>query len=124
MNKTIVSLAAALMVVLVSAGAASAAGSSTSSSPQTVKIGAGYAGRFRITPELVLEITVVDGHAFAQLTGQDRFEIFPTSATDFYWKVVDASLTFTLDAKGSASGIVLHQNGQDIPGERLADTTS
>jgi len=96
MNKTFVALAAGLVLASTLANSATADRTSPVSPAQPPKIGAGYAGRFRITPDLVLEITVVDGRAFAQLTGQDRFEIYPTSATEFYWKVVEASLTFSM----------------------------
>jgi CubicO group peptidase (beta-lactamase class C family) len=52
-------------------------------------------------------------HAFVQLTGQHRLEIFPESATEFFLKVVDAQLTFVTDESGWARPIILHQCGQD-----------
>ncbi len=47
----------------------------------------------------------------AQLTGQPSFQIFPESETDFFYKVVDAQLTFVKDTNGKVTKLVLHQGG-------------
>ena len=48
----------------------------------------------------------------AQLTGQSSLEIFPESETEFFYKVVDAQLTFVKNNKGEVTSLILHQNGQ------------
>jgi CubicO group peptidase (beta-lactamase class C family) len=50
--------------------------------------------------QAILAVTREGDHLFAQLTGQPRFEIFPRSANEFFWKVVDAQVTFTRDDAG------------------------
>jgi CubicO group peptidase (beta-lactamase class C family) len=45
----------------------------------------------------VMTVTKEGQHLYAQLTGQPRFEIFPKSGTEFFWKVVDAQVTFVKD---------------------------
>ncbi len=40
---------------------------------------------------------------YAQLTGQPKFEIFPKGDREFFLKVVDAQLTFDVDAAGKAT---------------------
>jgi len=45
--------------------------------------------------------------------------IFAESETEFFLKVVDAQLSFSLEAAGQAKGLVLHQGGRDIPAKRL-----
>lgn len=75
-----------------------------------------YAGTYRLGPEFDLVVTTEDGKLFVTATGQGRLEVFPQSETEFFYKAVDAQLTFTLDADGKASGLVLHQNGADMPG--------
>jgi len=42
----------------------------------------------------VLTVTRESDHVFAQLTGQPKFEIFPKSPTEFFWKTVNAQVTF------------------------------
>ena len=50
---------------------------------------------------------------------QHEFEVFAYGERDFFYKVVDAQLTFGLGADGRATGVILHQNGRDVPGTRV-----
>lgn len=77
----------------------------------------GYAGDYVLAPGVVLSVTTEEDRLFAQLTGQQRFEIFPMSETEFFYKVVEAQLSFITGEDGTVS-VVLHQNGQDLPGVR------
>ena len=72
-----------------------------------------YVGRYQLAPAFVMTITRDDAHLYAQATGQPRFEIFPESETEFFYKVVDAQITF-----GDQS-LVLHQNGMNMPAKRI-----
>src|SRR5262249_15050437 len=47
----------------------------------------------------------------AQLTGQPSFEVFPESETNFFYKFVDAQLTFVKGTDGKVTELILHQNG-------------
>jgi D-alanyl-D-alanine-carboxypeptidase/D-alanyl-D-alanine-endopeptidase len=76
----------------------------------------GYAGDYVLAPGLVMSVTAEDGRLYAQLTGQDRFEIYPESETQFFYKIVDAQITFAVEDDGSTKSLVLHQNGQNMPG--------
>ena len=80
---------------------------------------AAYAGRYALTPAFVLTVTVKDGRLMVQATGQDEFEVFPESETRFFYRVVDAQITFELGPDGTASALVLHQNGRNRRGGRL-----
>lgn len=79
----------------------------------------GFAGKYELAPNFVLTITLEGDGLYAQATGQPRFQIFPEAEKKFFFKVVDAQLTFTTDDKGKATGLTLHQNGANIPGKRL-----
>ena len=79
---------------------------------------AALVGRYQIAPAVSMTITRIDDRLFAQLTGQPSFEVYPESATAFFFKVVDAQLTFQLGPDGRAIGLVLHQNGRDLPAKR------
>jgi len=75
-------------------------------------------GSYQMGPGVVIAVTRTDDHLFAQLTGQSAYELFPGSPTDFFLKVIDAQVTFQLGPDGRATGLVLHQNGRDLPGKR------
>lgn len=77
-----------------------------------------YVGKYQLAPDRILAITLEKGKIFLQVTGQDQFEIFPSSETDFFLKAVNARLTFQKDATGKVSQVVVHQNG-DIVAKRL-----
>jgi CubicO group peptidase (beta-lactamase class C family) len=69
--------------------------------------------------EAVLTVTREEGRLFAQLTGQPRFEIFPVSADQFVWKVVEAKITFVRDAAGRVTGAVHEQGGRRLDAPKL-----
>ncbi len=69
----------------------------------------------------ILTVTREGDHLFAQLTGQPRFEIFPKSETTFFWKVVEAEVTFVKDDKGRVVRAIHKQGGQTIDAPRLED---
>lgn len=70
-----------------------------------------YAGVYGLTPTFTITISVENGHLYAQATGQNAYRIYASSPTAFFFKVVDAQITFNVDASGNVSGLVLHQNG-------------
>jgi hypothetical protein len=76
----------------------------------------GCVGRYEtaLAPGASMTITRDGTHLFAQLTGQPSAEIFPQSATEFFYTVVDAQITFERDAQGKATAAVLHQMGRDL----------
>ncbi len=80
-----------------------------------------YVGRYELAEGFVLTITREGDRLFSQATGQAKVEIFPSSETEFFLKVVDAQLTFEVGASGPATAVVLHQGGQTIRGPRLED---
>ncbi|HEX6628247.1 MAG TPA: hypothetical protein VF105_09840, partial [Gemmatimonadaceae bacterium] len=56
---------------------------------------------------------------YAQATGQPMVRLWAESETSFFLKEVDAQLDFIRDAQGNTTGLVLHQNGQNIPAQRI-----
>jgi len=84
------------------------------------KIYSDYVGRYDYKSG-VQEITVENGHIFAQLTGQNRFEIFPSGPDAFFFKVVEASLVFQRDKNGVVTGIVHTQNGATFTAPKLSE---
>ncbi len=77
-----------------------------------------YAGEYEITPGFSITITREGNQLFALPTGQGKAELFPESESRFFLKVVDAEIEFVRGADGKVTGLVLHQNGRDMPGQR------
>jgi len=78
-----------------------------------------YVGRYQLAPAAILTVTR-DGRRFmVQLTGQPALEIFAESEKQFFLKVVDAQLTFEVDAQNKPAAVVLHQNGADRRAPRI-----
>lgn len=77
-----------------------------------------YVGAYPLTPQFIISITLENGGLQAQATGQSRFPIYAEAKDKFFYKVVNAQLTFTRDANGRVTGLVLHQNGQDLPAKK------
>lgn len=80
-----------------------------------------YAGRYRLTEDLIFTVTRQDDRLFVQLTGQPRFEVFPESETKYFLRVVDAQITFGRGGDGAVDHLELHQNDMDQRAERLVD---
>jgi D-alanyl-D-alanine carboxypeptidase len=77
-----------------------------------------YVGEYELAPGFVLTVTREGDKLMTQATGQEKFEIFPSSATEFFLKVVDAQLTFVVGPDGRAEQLILHQGGRDMPAKR------
>jgi serine-type D-Ala-D-Ala carboxypeptidase/endopeptidase len=78
-----------------------------------------YVGHYQLAPSAMFTVTRRGDALFAQLSGQPTFRIFPESDTKFFYKVVDAQLTFEPDGDGPAGAVVLHQGGRDQRAPRL-----
>lgn len=73
-----------------------------------------YTGRYAFdqAPGLVLTVGRSADTLHAQLTGQGRFTVLPTSDTTFAVQGVAATLIFLRDDKGQANRLILDQGGQ------------
>ncbi len=82
-----------------------------------------YVGRYDYTQGAVLLVTLEGKQLQAQLTGQPKFPIFPSSKDEFYWKLVDARVKFVTDEKGNITNAIHFQNGTQFEAIRLKDET-
>ncbi len=79
----------------------------------------GYVGHYKLGQEMIFTVTREGDHLFAQLSGQPKFEVYPSGPKDFFYTVAAAQLTFVTDANGRAKELILHQNGRDVPAPRI-----
>jgi len=79
----------------------------------------GLVGRYELVPDFILTVRRQGDSLFIQATNQPELEVYPRSATEFFYKVVDAQITFTIDDNGNATQLTLHQNGQNMDAKRI-----
>ncbi len=95
--------------------------------PQTVtvpnKVLEEYVGHYQLQPGALFDITTKDGRLFAQMTGQESYEVYPESKTTFFYTIVEARLIFDRDANGKVHQVRLDQFGMKRPAKRLTDYT-
>ncbi len=72
-----------------------------------------YVGEYQLANK-VFTIRRDGDRLMAQLTGQSFLEIFPESETNFFYKVVDAQITFVKDSQGGVTDLILHQGGLNL----------
>lgn len=63
-------------------------------------------------------VTRVGSHLFAQFAGRNS-EIFPKSETEYFWKDMNAQITFVKDDKGKVTKAIYHHGGQTIVGTKI-----
>ena len=78
-----------------------------------------YVGKYQLAPGAVFTVKKEGSRLLVQLTGQPFFEVFPSSETKFFYKVVDAQLTFVKSKEGEATSLILHQNGINQEAKRM-----
>ncbi len=78
-----------------------------------------YEGEYELAPGFVLAVTLEGNRLMTQATGQSKVEIFASSPTEFFLKVVNAQITFVKDASGAVTGLILHQGGRDMPAKKI-----
>jgi D-alanyl-D-alanine-carboxypeptidase/D-alanyl-D-alanine-endopeptidase len=82
---------------------------------------ADYVGRYQLAPGFVLTVSAGAEGLLAQATGQSPAPVFAGKTDEFFFKVVEASLTFARDASGKVNAVTLHQGGRAMPAPRIAD---
>jgi len=78
-----------------------------------------YVGEYELAQNVRMTVTNEGGQLFIQVTGQSRLPVYAESEAEFFYKVVDAQVTFVIDPAGQVTGIVLHQGGRDTPGKKV-----
>jgi hypothetical protein len=63
-------------------------------------------------------VTRQDQQLVVRLNGQPALPVFASAKDAFFYKAVDAQITFVRDSSGHVTGLVLHQNGAELPAQR------
>ncbi len=66
-----------------------------------------YVGQYELSRDFIITISQYNDHLYAENAGQQKVEIFAESSDVFFFKAVDAQITFTRDEKGKVTGLRL-----------------
>lgn len=86
----------------------------------TAKRYAAYSGRYQVTPQIVLAVSVSQGRLLALLEGRgSQFELTPDEG-DKFWVMKDRGVfvVFQRDADGQVTGVLMHER-EDRVGPRI-----
>jgi predicted SnoaL-like aldol condensation-catalyzing enzyme len=73
-----------------------------------------YPGRYALAPNFDVVVTLENGHLAAQATGQPKLALATESDTTFFLENADLAVEFVKDGAGKATGLIVHQGGQDM----------
>lgn len=77
-----------------------------------------YAGEYQLGPGFAITIRQEGDGLVAQATGQGPNPVYPSARDEFFFRVVDAQISFVRDSTGKVTSLVLHQGGRDMPAPR------
>jgi CubicO group peptidase (beta-lactamase class C family) len=80
-----------------------------------------YVGTYAIAEGVNVTITLDGEHLFAQISGQQRLQLFPQSETSFFMKAVEVQVDFVQNATGAVTQMVSHQGGRDTIAKRMSE---
>jgi CubicO group peptidase (beta-lactamase class C family) len=78
-----------------------------------------YVGVYELAPGVRFDVRLDGARLAVRLADQPRFPVFAESRTRFFYKVVEAQITFVEDQAGAVTGLVLHQGGADQAARKI-----
>ncbi|HLG15965.1 MAG TPA: DUF3471 domain-containing protein [Blastocatellia bacterium] len=78
-----------------------------------------YAGEYSIAPGAVVTISRDGDRLLFTAPGQPKVEAFPESETKFFFKIIDAQVSFVKNDKGEVNELVFEINGRNIRARRV-----
>ena len=78
-----------------------------------------YVGQYQLTPQLALNVMLENGKLLGQISTQPKLELAAESETVFFFKTVNAQVTFVVNAQGEVTGLVFRQGGSEIPAQKI-----
>jgi protein-L-isoaspartate(D-aspartate) O-methyltransferase len=78
-----------------------------------------YVGRYEFASDFFAVVTLLGNQLFVQRTGRPNAPVYPSSETEFFYKAIDAQITFVTDESGHATELVFHQGGHENRATRV-----
>ena len=76
-------------------------------------------GKYQLAPNFIFTVKVQGKKLMVGITNQPTLEVFAKSETEWFYKVVPASMKFKLGKNGKARSLVLNQNGAQQEAKRI-----
>ncbi len=86
---------------------------------------AAYVGRYEEAETGdIYEVTNEGSKLFVQIIGEGRFQVYPETPNEFFYKIADAQHIFLRNDKGQVTTMLTRQFGQERPAKRIESPTS
>jgi hypothetical protein len=72
-----------------------------------------YVGRY-LNDKLEITASREGNQLFVQVTGYNRYPVYPYTDHDFFATVLPAQISFATDPAGKATQLIRHQRGKDV----------
>lgn len=72
-----------------------------------------FVGSYELNPEFIMKIFRDGDRLYVYPTGQSKYELFATTESKFYLKIVDAQITFNKGKSGNIESLTLHKGGDN-----------
>jgi serine-type D-Ala-D-Ala carboxypeptidase/endopeptidase len=79
----------------------------------------GYVGKYELTPGFVLTVSRTGNQLKVQATGQPELPVYAKAVNVFYYKAVEAQLTFNVSGEDKLKTVTLEQGGQKMVAKRI-----
>ena len=76
-----------------------------------------YVGDYEVS-SVVISVAKEGNNLFVKMNGK-KYEIYPHSVREFFFKTFEAQITFTADDNSHATALVLHEGGTDLLATRV-----
>lgn len=76
-------------------------------------------GKYQLAPNFVFTVTAKNGKLMVGVTNQPTHQVYAKSDTEWFYKVVEASLKFNIDGDGKCQSLELFQNGVRQTAKRI-----
>ena len=80
-----------------------------------------YVGKYELAPNALITITQDNNSLYAQITGQPKLEIFPSDENVFFYKDVNAQLTFNTADDGTVQSVTIDQGPVNREAKRIKE---
>tara|TARA_R110002074_G_scaffold401895_2_gene602136 strand:- start:6 stop:935 length:930 start_codon:yes stop_codon:yes gene_type:complete len=78
-----------------------------------------YVGKYELSPNFHVEVTVEGNQIFGQATSQGKFEVFAEDESTFFAKVTPLKVKFNKNATGEVESFTLYQGGQETIAKKV-----
>ncbi len=77
-----------------------------------------YVGTYTLPMGQIFSVKVENDQLMVKLSGQEFYPVFPESLDKFFYKIVEARISFLRDDQGKVDRLILHQGGLDQPAKK------